>query len=116
MMYDICMITQHQQEDQLESSVLTMVRYVKEWGGSHSWPGVLQLTPPNSPSTPALDGVGLGASAHMIYEARNNMCPRDRLGHVNGQHATVQHVAVLAHLTWPITQAEFNLTSVHTWL
>lgn len=81
---------------------------MKEWGGSHSWPGVLQLTPPNSPSTPALVGVGLGASAHMICEARNNMSPRNRLGHVSVQHATVQYVAVQTHITRPNTQAEFR--------
>lgn len=42
---------------------LTIVLYVKEWGASHSCPGVLQLTPPNSPNTAALVGVGRGESA-----------------------------------------------------
>ncbi|KAA6420030.1 MAG: hypothetical protein FRX49_10052 [Trebouxia sp. A1-2] len=50
----------------------------QEWGGSHSWPGVLQLTPPNSPSTPALVGVGLGASAHVIQTVRpETACPQE---------------------------------------
>ena len=45
---------------------LTELVYVFERGGSHSEPGSLQLTAPNSLNIAALTGVGHGESAKKI--------------------------------------------------